>query len=67
MPSSTDLSDLPPVLRIEYPAGSYSKKTGGTQFTSNFTALEKESAEVNAGGYQRMLLAYDIWFPSGYK
>ncbi|KAI9637561.1 uncharacterized protein MKK02DRAFT_43487 [Dioszegia hungarica] len=62
-PSSTNLSGQPPVLRVEYPQGSYSKKTGGTQFTSNLTTL----AGGSAGGYEKMLLSYDVWFPAGYN
>ncbi|WVQ95107.1 hypothetical protein IAU59_002201 [Kwoniella sp. CBS 9459] len=71
-PASTDLAGEPPVLRIEYPKGSYSKKTGGTQFYSsplNGTGASVASAAGNAstdGQYERMLLSYDVWFPVGY-
>lgn len=63
-PASTDLAGQSPVLRIGYPQGSYSSRTGGTQFTSNYTAAEGQSADGN--GWERMLLTYDVWFPNGY-
>ncbi|WWD19211.1 hypothetical protein CI109_103669 [Kwoniella shandongensis] len=72
-PSSTNLAGQPPALRIEYPQGSYSKKTGGTQFYAsplNTTQAKVDTSVLgNAttdGQYERMLLSYDIWFPSGF-
>ncbi|KAK8854648.1 hypothetical protein IAR55_003387 [Kwoniella newhampshirensis] len=72
-PSSTNLAGQPPVLRVEYPQGSYSKRTGGTQFyadpLSTTAGSVDRSAAGNAtsdGGFERMLLSYDIWFPSGF-
>ncbi|OCF75853.1 alginate lyase [Kwoniella mangroviensis CBS 8886] len=71
-PASTALNGEPPVIRIEYPQGSYSKRTGGTQFYAN--PLTSSNAKVAAGSgnstttgqYERMLLSYDVWFPVGY-
>ncbi|WVW85452.1 hypothetical protein I302_107490 [Kwoniella bestiolae CBS 10118] len=71
-PASTALNGQPPALRIEYPQGSYSKKTGGTQFYAN--PLTSSNAKVASGSgnstttgqYERMLLSYDVWFPTGY-
>ncbi|OXH28160.1 alginate lyase [Cryptococcus neoformans] len=62
-PAVTDLSGEPPVLRIEYPSGSYSKKTGGTQFY----AQPLNGSDSSGGALERMLLSYDIWFPSGFS
>ena len=64
-PASTNLGGEPPVLRIGYPQGSYSSRTGGTQFTTNFTTATGSQAQ-SGGSYERMLLSYDIWFPSGF-
>ncbi|KAL0247286.1 hypothetical protein I308_104322 [Cryptococcus tetragattii IND107] len=61
-PAVTDLNGEPPVLRIEYPSGSYSKKTGGTQFY----AQPLNGSDSSNGAYERMLLSYDIWFPTGF-
>ncbi|WVQ81838.1 hypothetical protein IAT38_003965 [Cryptococcus sp. DSM 104549] len=73
-PAVTDLAGEAPALRIGYPAGSYSKKTGGTQFYAqplNTTSATVDSSKVgNAssdGQYERMLLSYDIWFPTGWS
>lgn len=49
---------MPPALRVFYPAGSYSKRTGGTQFYAQPLVNE---------AYERMILSYDIWFPSNYS
>lgn len=49
---------MSPALRVEYPAGSYSKRTGGTQFYA------QPLVDVP---YERMILSYDIWFPSNYS
>ncbi|WWC63459.1 uncharacterized protein I303_106062 [Kwoniella dejecticola CBS 10117] len=73
-PASTALNGEPPVLRIEYPQGSYSKKTGGTQFyanplTSTNAKVSSSSSSSNTsttGQYERMMLSYDVWFPTGY-
>lgn len=56
-PASTFLAGMSPALRIEYPAGSYSKRTGGTQFYAQPLVDEP---------YERMILSYDIWFPPNY-
>jgi hypothetical protein len=48
------------VLAVEYPAGSYSGGTGGTQFTA-------QPLNGTSSAYERMLLAYDIYFPSGFQ
>jgi hypothetical protein len=60
-PITTSLGGEEPVFRVGYPEGSYSGSTGGTQFYS-------QALNVTSGGqdYERMLLAYDIWFPTGY-
>ncbi|KAK4687367.1 hypothetical protein P7C73_g2761, partial [Tremellales sp. Uapishka_1] len=71
-PASTDLGGEPAVLRINYPSGSYSKGTGGTQFyaqplndsTSASSVLGNSTTD---GQYERMLLSYDIYFPSNYS
>ncbi|WVR09442.1 hypothetical protein IAU60_006509 [Kwoniella sp. DSM 27419] len=71
-PASTALNGEPPVLRIEYPQGSYSKGTGGTQFyaaplTGNGAKVDSTAGNATTDGqYERMLLSYDVWFPSGY-
>lgn len=59
-------------LRIEYPAGSYSNATGGTQFYSqpvNATSDTPKPADgVSTNGeLERMLLSYDIFFPSDFE
>jgi hypothetical protein len=57
------------VLRIEYPQGSYSKRTGGTQFYAqplNNTGGTSSGNTSSDGQYERMLLAYDVWFPTGF-
>ncbi|ORY35660.1 hypothetical protein BCR39DRAFT_511370 [Naematelia encephala] len=59
-PASTNLAGEPPVLRINYPQGSYSHGTGGTQFYA--TPLSGGNSDT----YERMLLSYDIWFPTGF-
>lgn len=59
-------------LRIEYPAGSYSNATGGTQFYSqplnatSDTPKPADGASTN-GNFERMLLSYDIFFPSDFE
>lgn len=58
-PASTDLAGEDPVLRIGYPQGSYSHRTGGTQFYA--TPLNDTNAN-----HERMLLSYDVWFPTGF-
>ncbi|WRT68559.1 uncharacterized protein IL334_005536 [Kwoniella shivajii] len=69
-PSSTALNGESPALRIEYPQGSYSKRTGGTQFYAN--PLNTTDAKVTSGNatsdgqYERMMMSYDVWFPTGY-
>lgn len=71
-PASTDLNGQPPVLRINYPAGSYSKRTGGTQFYAaplNSTSSGEGQVDGNSttnGQYERMMLSYDVWFPVGF-
>ena len=79
-PASTALGGLPPVLRVEYPSGSYSGGTGGSQFyaqpldtgASTSSKSKKLAAAASSGNgtsdeqYERMLLSYDIWFPSGF-
>lgn len=60
-PITTSLSGEEPVFRIGYPQGSYSGSTGGTQFYSQ--ALNTSGSGQN---YERMLLSYDVWFPTGY-
>ncbi|ORX38393.1 hypothetical protein BD324DRAFT_649765 [Kockovaella imperatae] len=55
--SSSSSSSGDTVLRIEYPQGSYSNNTGGTQFNAN---------PLN-GTFERMILAYDIYFSSDYQ
>lgn len=62
-PAVTNLNGESPVLRIEYPSGSYSKKTGGTQFY----AQPLNGSDSSNGAYERMLLSYDIWFPAGFS
>ncbi|ODN83636.1 hypothetical protein, variant 2 [Cryptococcus amylolentus CBS 6039] len=72
-PNITDLSGEAPSLRIEYPSGSYSKKTGGTQFYAqplNASSSDASDAVGNSstnGEFERMLLTYDIWFPTGFS
>lgn len=69
-PFDTNLDGESPVLRVFYPQGSYSKQTGGTQFYS--TPLEASGSSSTTGNttsngqYERMLISYDIWFPSGF-
>jgi len=60
-PITTALSGEQPVFRVGYPAGSYSGSTGGTQFYS-------QALNTSSGGhdYERMMLSYDVWFPSGF-
>lgn len=59
-------------LRIEYPAGSYSNATGGTQFysqplnASSDTPKPADGASTN-GQFERMLLSYDTFFPSDFE
>ncbi|WWC71421.1 uncharacterized protein I206_105377 [Kwoniella pini CBS 10737] len=73
-PASTNLDGEAPVLRIEYPQGSYSKKTGGTQFYADplmstdakVASSSSGSNTTTTGQYERMMLSYDVWFPSGY-
>lgn len=71
-PASTDLNGQPPVLRINYPAESYSKRTGGTQFYAaplNSTSSGEGQVDGNSttnGQYERMMLSYDVWFPVGF-
>ncbi|RXK42318.1 hypothetical protein M231_00308 [Tremella mesenterica] len=69
-PALTDLVGEPPVLRVEYPQGSFSKSTGGTQFYSQPLAGSAAGVSLDnttsTGQYERMLVAYDIWFPQGY-
>lgn len=62
-PAVTDLNGEPPALRVEYPSGSYSKKTGGTQFY----AQPLNGSDSSGGALERMLLSYDIWFPTGFS
>lgn len=72
-PATTELGGMEPVLRINYPQGSYNGASGGAQFYSqplNATASDARTPAVgNAttdGQFERALLAYDIWFPTGY-
>nr|ODN94488.1 alginate lyase [Cryptococcus depauperatus CBS 7855] len=71
-PAITDLNGQAPALRVGYPSGSYSKKTGGTQFYAqpiHASGSDNTSSMGNAssnGHLERMLLTYDIWFPSGF-
>ncbi|WWC90514.1 uncharacterized protein L201_005450 [Kwoniella dendrophila CBS 6074] len=71
-PLSTALNGQPPALRVEYPKGSYSKKTGGTQFyanpltSSNAKVASSSGNSTTSGQYERMMLSYDVWFPTGY-
>ncbi|GMK53735.1 hypothetical protein CspeluHIS016_0103210 [Cutaneotrichosporon spelunceum] len=56
-----------PVLRIEYPQGSYSAGTGGTQFYSEPLSATSNSQNIlpnttSNGQFERMLFAYDIYF-----
>lgn len=60
-----------PVLRIEYPKGSYSAGTGGTQFYAQPLNATSKSQNIfpnttSNGQFERMLLSYDIYFDPGY-
>lgn len=61
-----------PVLRIEYPKGSYSAGTGGTQFYAQPLNASSDSRNIfpnttSNGQFERMLLSYDIFFENGYE
>ncbi|KAL1413044.1 hypothetical protein Q8F55_000793 [Vanrija albida] len=60
------------VLKINYPKGSYSGQTGGTQFYAqplNATSSTPHLAgnATSDGQFERMLLAYDIYFDEGFQ
>jgi len=48
-----------PVLRVIYPAGSYSNGTGGAQFVNLWNTTQ-------SGGFQSMLLSYEVAFDAGF-
>ncbi|BEI83193.1 hypothetical protein CcaverHIS002_0310610 [Cutaneotrichosporon cavernicola] len=55
-----------PVLRIEYPQGSYSAGTGGTQFYAEPLQATSNSKNIlpnttSNGQFERMLFAYDLY------
>ncbi|CAK9780621.1 hypothetical protein CC85DRAFT_286735 [Cutaneotrichosporon oleaginosum] len=59
--------DNTPVLRIEYPKGSYSAGTGGTQFYAQPLNATSQSQNIfpnttSNGQFERMLLSYDVYF-----
>lgn len=59
--------DDTPVLRIEYPQGSYSAGTGGTQFYAQPLNATSKSQNIfpnttSNGQFERMLFSYDIYF-----
>lgn len=61
-----------PVLRIEYPKGSYSAGTGGTQFYAQPLNATSKSTNIfpnttSNGQFERMLLSYDIYFSPGFQ